>query len=168
MRTTKILNARGLISPVPMTPGRFLSDPIGMLPGGAEPCLATPAKNSTLRFARSSTCIRQVCDRFDRRTVCSSFTTMFARGQTDPCLPRCSLPVLVGVGPRRRSASQAIDLKSNGGVNLGCLFTRRTASHSLNLGCNTLLRHHRDCPPRWVARLNFHYRTNHPRDWHSI
>src|SRR5664280_2132063 len=69
MRTAKILNARGLISPVPMTPGRFLSDPIGMLPGGAEPCLATPAKNSTLRFARSSTCIRQVCDRFDRRTV---------------------------------------------------------------------------------------------------
>ncbi|UZE49932.1 LOG family protein [Rhodopseudomonas sp. P2A-2r] len=33
------------------------------------------------------------------------------------------LCLLVGVGPRRRSASQAIDLKSNGGVNLGCLFT---------------------------------------------
>src|ERR1035438_6593287 len=63
MRTAKILNARGLISPVPMTPGRFLSDPIGMLPGEAAPCLATRARNSMLRYARSSTCACQECDR---------------------------------------------------------------------------------------------------------
>jgi hypothetical protein len=31
--------------------------------------------------------------------------------------------LLIGVGSRRRSASQAIDLPSDGGVNLGRLFT---------------------------------------------
>src|SRR5450631_1493924 len=75
MRTAKILNARGLISPVPMTPGRFLSDPIGMLPGGAEPCLATRARNSMLHYARSSTCACQECDRPTvALSVCSSLT----------------------------------------------------------------------------------------------
>jgi hypothetical protein len=33
--------------------------------------------------------------------------------------------VLIGVGSRRRSASQAIDLPSDGGGNLGRLFTAR-------------------------------------------
>jgi hypothetical protein len=33
--------------------------------------------------------------------------------------------VLIGVGSRRRSASQAIDLPSDGGVNLGRLFTSK-------------------------------------------
>src|SRR5450631_1183217 len=117
MRTAKILKARGLISPVPMTPGRFLSDPIGMLPGGAEPCLATPAKNSTLRFARSSTCIRQVCDRFDRRTVCSSFTPI----------------VCFGMEFRRRSAPQVSDLIDTEGIARARLFTVYTISVVLAL-----------------------------------
>src|SRR5450759_4028805 len=75
MRTAKILNARGLISPVPMIPGRFLSDPIGMLPGEAVPCLPTRARNSMLRYARSSTCACQECARPTvALSVCSSLT----------------------------------------------------------------------------------------------
>jgi hypothetical protein len=35
--------------------------------------------------------------------------------------------LLIGVGSRRRSASQAIDLPSDGGVNLGRLFTDSVA-----------------------------------------
>ena len=34
-----------------------------------------------------------------------------------------NLSLLIGVGSRRRSASQAIDLPSDGGVNFGRLFT---------------------------------------------
>jgi hypothetical protein len=30
------------------------------------------------------------------------------------------------------------------------------------------IRYHRDGPPRWVTRLNFHYRMDHPRDRQSI
>jgi hypothetical protein len=37
--------------------------------------------------------------------------------------PSPVLSVLIGVGSRRRSASQAIDLPSNGGVNLGRFVT---------------------------------------------
>ena len=63
MQTAKIRSERGLISLAPMSWGRFLSDPIGILPGEAAPCLATLAKNSMLRYARSSTCARQKIDR---------------------------------------------------------------------------------------------------------
>jgi hypothetical protein len=39
---------------------------------------------------------------------------------------------------------------------------------SLRLGCDALLRHDRDDPACWVARLNFHHRTDHPRDRQSL
>jgi hypothetical protein len=50
---------------------------------------------------------------------------------------------------------------------------RRIASRgyrrgSLKARLRCLLGHDRDDPARWVARLNFHYRTDHPSDWQSI
>jgi hypothetical protein len=36
------------------------------------------------------------------------------------------------------------------------------------LGCDALLGYDRDDPARMVARLNFHYRMDHPRDRHAI
>jgi hypothetical protein len=39
--------------------------------------------------------------------------------------------VLIGVGSRRRSANQVIDLPSDGGGNLGRLFTAMTAGSAL-------------------------------------
>jgi hypothetical protein len=47
-----------------------------------------------------------------------------------------SRQVLIGVGSRRRSASQAIDLSSDGGVNLGGLFTGGIAGLNYRIGAD--------------------------------
>ena len=55
---------------------------------------------------------------------------------------RIATAVLIGVGSRRRSASQAINLPSDGGINLGDLFTVREMERHpkrVNRNCLALL-----------------------------
>jgi hypothetical protein len=58
-----------------------------------------------------------------------------------------SIRLLIGMGSRRRSASQAIDLPSDGGVNFERLFTALTLQWSgPAIGVRTFAG-----PPRWTA-----------------